>query len=265
MQIRLILMQLCCMFFAASLFSLQSPKSQQEASLLAQHSHAALSGPSAADDVTLTGTVRRIAGSIDESGTVSLKAMASGEIRMDFNLPSGGWKEVVAHTAHGPAGQWTGSDGKVHEIKQHNLAVETAWFFPGFVVRRMATAPPSLVEHAGREIRGGRALEHLSASRKFQEMPGDAGILMEGLSRCEVYLDPSTFLPESITFNTHPDSNALRDIPVEVRFSDYRSVSGAQIPFHVQQYLNGNLVLELQFETAVLNSGLNAGAFTLVE
>jgi hypothetical protein len=79
----------------------------------------------------------------------------------------------------------------------------------------------------------------------------------------EVYLDSSTSLPVSVSFNTHPGGDAGRDFPVEITFSDYQSVSGVRLPFHVQKYLNGTLILDLQFQKADLNMGLTAGSFTV--
>jgi hypothetical protein len=64
-----------------------------------------------------------------------------------------------------------------------------------------------------------------------------------------------------MSFNIHPDNNLLIDIPIEVRFSEYRLVSGAQVPFHVQKLLNNGLILDLRFQTATLNTGLSAADF----
>jgi hypothetical protein len=84
---------------------------------------------------------------------------------------------------------------------------------------------------------------------------------MAHLSQMDFFLDATTFLPVATTFNIHPDDDAGLDIPIEARFSDYRTVSGAQIPFHVQKFLNNGLILDLQFATAVLNTGLTASQF----
>ena len=78
----------------------------------------------------------------------------------------------------------------------------------------------------------------------------------------DLYLDPSTS-PGSAAFNIHPDNNALLDISIEIRFSSYQSVNGVQVPFHVQKYLNGGLILDFQFSNAILNSGLTAASFQL--
>jgi hypothetical protein len=88
---------------------------------------------------------------------------------------------------------------------------------------------------------------------------------MAHLSKMDFFLDPTTFLPAAVTFNIHPDNDAGLDIPIEVRFSDYRAVNGVQVPFHVQKFLNNSLVLDLQFATAVLNTGLAASQFQVGE
>ena len=76
-------------------------------------------------------------------------------------------------------------------------------------------------------------------------------------------LDSTTFLPDAITFNIHPDNNALLDIPVEIDFSDYRPVSGTQVPFRIQKFLNNSLFLDFQVQNAAINSGLSASAFAI--
>ena len=64
-------------------------------------------------------------------------------------------------------------------------------------------------------------------------------------------------------FNTHPDNDMGLDIPVRIAFSDYRTVNGFQVPFRVQKFLNNTLTLDLQFQSATLNSGLTSAAFTV--
>jgi hypothetical protein len=79
----------------------------------------------------------------------------------------------------------------------------------------------------------------------------------------DFFLDATTLVPAAATFNIHPDNDAGRDIPIEVQFSDYRTVNGVQIPFHVQKFLNNGLILDLQFSSAAVNTGLSATAFAV--
>jgi hypothetical protein len=64
-------------------------------------------------------------------------------------------------------------------------------------------------------------------------------------------------------FQTHPDNNLGQDIPVHIRYLDYRSVNGIQVPFRVQKFLNGTLSLDLQFDSASFNTGLTANSFVV--
>ncbi|HKI12751.1 MAG TPA: hypothetical protein VKA02_11595 [Candidatus Acidoferrum sp.] len=78
------------------------------------------------------------------------------------------------------------------------------------------------------------------------------------MTQVDLYLDPTTSLPVSYVFNSHPDNNAGLDIPTEIRYSDYKNVGGVQIPFHVQKFINNTLTLDLQFQNASLNTGITA-------
>jgi hypothetical protein len=87
--------------------------------------------------------------------------------------------------------------------------------------------------------------------------------LTQHLTEVDLYLDPVSALPLKLTFNEHPDNDASRDIPVEIRFSDYRPVNGAQVPFRLQKFINGTLLLDIRVEQAILNSNLPASTFTV--
>lgn len=235
-----------------------STSSSQATTLLAQ-SAAALAGRVTLSDVTLSGTARRIAGSDDDTGTATFRALASGASRVDLTLSSGQRSEVENLTGTTPAGSWSGPDGVSHSIAFHNLLSEPAWFFPAFaIVRRLSKTSAAYV---GQETHNGQAVQHLSVSQTpaFTDPPGAP--TFEHLSQMDLFLDSTTFLPAAIAFNIHPDNNELLDIPIEIRFSDYRAVSGAHVPFHIQKYLNNTLLLDFQADSVTLNSGLSATNF----
>jgi len=224
---------------------------------------AALSPNIAISDVTLTGTVRRVAGSDDESGTATLKALSTGAARADLSLSSGPSSEIQNLSAAAPAGNWSGPDGVAHPIAFHNLLAEPAWFFPTFAIsRRLSTS--YVVTDLGSETHNGRQVEHISVSQNPPyPFPATSGPSFQHLTQLDFYLDSVTFLPDAITYNIHSDNNALLDIPVEINFSDYRSVSGVQIPFHIQKFLNNSLFLDFQVQNVAINSGLSASGFTV--
>jgi hypothetical protein len=239
----------------------QAPVTGSQAVQILQQALGALSGRQILTDVTLAGTAHRIAGSDDEMGTATLKAIV-GASRIDLNLSSGPRSEIENMSGATPAGSWSGPDGVAHAISHHNLLTDPGWFFPPFPINHGISSGYAAT-YVGHETREGQAVEHLTISQTFGLQSPAGPSIVGHLSQMDFFLDSTTFLPAAVTFNIHPDNNALLDIPIEVRFSDYRSVSGAQIPFHVQKYLNNGLILDLQFNNAVLNSGLPASTFTI--
>jgi len=74
-----------------------APTSSPQATTLLAKSAAALKGNAAISDVTLSGTVERIAGSDDETGTAVLKSIATGASSITLSLPSGDLPPSSAH------------------------------------------------------------------------------------------------------------------------------------------------------------------------
>jgi len=258
--------------FTAFVFSFPNlPASQQvstvasssaQATTLLRQSLAALTGQAALTDVTLSGTARRIAGSDDDTGTAVFKAVASGAGRTDLSLSSGQRSEAYDLSTPAPSGAWSGPDRISHAIVLHNLVPEPAWFFPAFAIARRLSSSGYVATYIGHDTHNGQAVEHIAVTQASSAQPPASSNLSQHLSQVDFLLDSTTLLPSAISFNTHPDDNALLDIPVEVQFSDYRSVNGAQVPHHIQKFLNNSLLLDFQVQTVTLNSGLSSSALS---
>jgi hypothetical protein len=248
--------------FAKSALAQQATASAPQGTALLQQSLTALSGARSITDVTLSGTARRIAGSDDESGTVVVKALAGTGTRIDLTLPSGSRSEIRNTSAVPVAGLWSGPDGVPHAISRHNLYVDPAWF-PAFTLASLLSVPNAIMTYIGPETHDINAVQHVSVSQPapFPTPPG--GVSVEHLTQVDFFLDSTTVLPSAVTFNTHPDKNPNVDIAIEIQFSDYRMVSGVQVPFHVKKFINNSLAFDLQFGNAVFNSGLSATSFAV--
>jgi hypothetical protein len=239
--------------------------SDPQAVALIQRALAAMTGLTQVTDVTLTGTVRRIAGSDDETGTGTLTAMSTGNSKLSLRLSSGVSSEIRNSTpsdqAAQPAGAWSGPDGVLHAMPQHNVMTDATWFFPALTVGSILSQAFQL-SYLGQETHNGLSALHVAVCQTF---PGLAQVPppLQHLTQMDIFLDPTTSVPVALDFNVHPDNNAAVDIPVEIRFSSYQAINGVQVPFHVQKYLNNGLVLDLQFNNAVLNSGLTGASFQL--
>jgi hypothetical protein len=248
------------LFLAVPAFTHQTVSNQ--GTLLLQRTLAALAPSVPLSDITLSGTAHRIAGSDDESGTVVVQALAGTGSLLSLSLPSGPRAELRNVSGAVPVGSWSGPDGVSHAMVYHNLLTDPAWF-PAFTISALLSAPNAAITYIGAETRNGQSVIHISASRQFPSASGQTATLMQHLTQTDVYLDATTSLPTAITFAAHADNNALLDIPVEVDFSSYQSISGSQTPMHVQKFFNNGLTLDLQFASAILNSGIPAAAFVV--
>jgi hypothetical protein len=226
-----------------------------QATVLVQESLSALNGGQAVNDVNISANAHRIAGSDDDTGTATLQAVAAGASSVTLNLPSGQLTEIVNSSATPPSGMWVGPDGTVHTTAFHNLLAGPFWFFPEFALAVSSSTSGAVITYVGHETHNGEAVEHLSISQSPAVGTPQSYASYAQLTQLDFFLDSTTFLPAALDFNTHPDNNALLDIPVEVRFTNYVLVSGVQVPFHVQKFINNTLALDIQFQTASLNSG----------
>ncbi len=236
-----------------------APRDAQAVSVL-QRSLAALAGAAPVNDVTFTGTVTRIAGSDNESGTATLKATAVGQGRVDLSLSSGQRSEVVDISQASPAGSWSGPDGTWHAVAPHNLLGDPSWFFPTFLIHRALSAPSYAVSPMDAETMDGVAVDHLKIYQQYGSSSQQVA-LTQGLSQIDIYLNPSTLLPVAVLFNAHPDDNALVNIPIQITFSNYRVVQGVSVPYHIQKYIQNGLALDVTVTGVQVNTGLSSAEF----
>jgi hypothetical protein len=247
---------------SAVVFAQQPAVASSQASALLEQSLRALTGSRAITDVTLTATARRIVGSDDETGSATIKAVASGASRVDLSFASGDRSETLNLTTNRAAGSWSGPDGKSHPIAFHNLLSGPFWFLPSFALSASASAHGAVVANASSEERSGRTVEHLTITQTSTVANSPIHPSSSPLTQLDFFIDPSTNLPVSLEFSIHPDENELLAIPVEIRFSDYRPIDGTQVPYHIQKFVNNTLTLDLEIQSAHLNSGLSAASFT---
>lgn len=264
---RLVLSAIALSIFAFLGAAAQTPApapvaSSPQALQILRQSLGALSPNVAVQDVTLLASVRYIAGSDDETGTATLKATALGDARIDLTLHSGNRSEVYNLTGASPAGQWSGVDGASHPIPFHNLLNEPAWFSPLTAIARRLAGGGFVASYVAAEALDSQSVHHISITQPPQDSVSPAALFTH-LSQLDLYIDATTLLPAAMSFTIHSDNNALLDVPILVRFSDYRSAAGANFPFHIQKFLNNTLFLDLQLNSANLNTGLSSSTFGL--
>jgi hypothetical protein len=229
-----------------------------------QQSLTSMAGSTSVSDVTLNGTANRIAGSGNDTGAITLEALATGQSSLKFDSSAGTSTEVRSISSAGlGTGSWSGPDGVSHPMAAHNVMTDSSWFFPALTIAKLLGSQATSVSLVAEETKDGVSVTHLTTSQQLANVPADSVSLMQHLSQMDLYLDGTTLLPVALSFSVHPDNNMLLDIPVEIRFSDYRAVNGVQVAHHIQKYVDNSLFLDIQIQTATLNSGLAPSALTI--
>jgi hypothetical protein len=237
------------------------PTSDPQAIALATKALSALTGTVQASDVTLTGTATRTAGSDVETGAVTLKALGTGNSRMDLSTSAGARSEIRTNANGLPQASWIGFDGASHAMAGHNCLTDAVWFFPAFSILSQAANANVLATYVGQETRNGESVQHLRFTQPLSATADPSGFLTS-LTAEDLYLDANSFLPIAILFNTHADSNAGVNIAVEIDFSNYQSTGGAPVPLRIQQLINNSLFLDITVQSVTLNSGLTQSTFS---
>jgi hypothetical protein len=237
--------------------SVGTPASDPYAIQLAQKAVASMTGGTPISDVTLNGSVTSILGSDYETGTGVFQASGTSNSRVDLNLTNGMRSDIRNVTNGTAGGAWSKNGASQTPYAGHNCWTDAAWFFPVLSSLTQTANSSFVFKYIGQEQHGGANTQHIQV---FQPAP-DA--LFQHLSTVDFYLDTNSFLPLAIAFNVHPDMDARADIPAEVRFASYQTVSGVQVPFRLQKLLNGGLVLDVTVTNVAFNTGISSSTFIL--
>jgi hypothetical protein len=211
-----------------------------------------------------TFTAKGVAG--ENSGTITLAALAQKTSQIELESPNGTQREVRAGSGIFPFRMWTGLDGTQHKASQTDLKLpHPAWFFPSFVLLSGVGAPDYWSSDLGTVTWEGKTVKHISIWQRFplgQPVATSSGD--KETTQTDFYLDPATLLPIAMTFHLNidpqdptelilPSASTTGDVLVQVNYSDYRTVQNRQIPFHVQLVQGNSPVMDIQILSVVLD------------
>jgi hypothetical protein len=253
---------LSLILFSASLVLSQNPTSSDPQALaLATDSMAALTGGTIISDVTLTGSIISVAGSTNTTGSVTLLAKGISESRINASLSNGSRTDIRNNSGGTPQGEWINSSAVATRYATHNCFTDAAWFFPALSSLSQTANPGFIFSYIGEEQHDGVLAQHVQVYQVSAASLTNSPV--PTLSKLDFYLDPSSYLPLAIVFNSHTDQDMNTNIPTEILFANYQSVNGIVVPFHFQRILNGTVVLDITLTNAVFNTGLSDSLFSL--
>jgi hypothetical protein len=201
--------------------------------------------------VNLTATAEWTAGSTHESGTAQLQAKVDGSANLQLNAGSASRTETQTKADNSRTCVWIDAVGTSHDILGPNCSIAVPWFAPGLFTQP-ASQLPSLMSTTddGMVSRDNATFHQVSFLFNQTGMNSASTQQLADQSKVKVLYDSQTYLPAVLTYFVHPDTNNLKNIEVKVVFSNYQSVSGIMLPFHMEKYVNNSLQLKLDITNA---------------
>jgi hypothetical protein len=247
------------MFFVLAI----TAAAQQSSTILTQVINA-LAGENLVRSASLTGTVTSPNVSVSISAPINFNAISQQWSEVDVEWATGKQTEIRNGGGIFPSRSWIGSDGIAHKAAPTDLKLpHPAWFFPTFVLLSGLGSPNYWASDLGTQTWQGKTVHHIAV---WQRSPSDlpATSTLQQQTQADFYLDPTTFLPVSMTFNVQIDPNLPSElvvpsttttgtILVEVDFSDYRSVQGAQVPYQLNVSNGSTQILNIQISSVTIN------------
>jgi hypothetical protein len=216
----------------------------------------AFSGGQVVHTIQLSGTAAWTAGSLQDSGTVSLTATAGAASQLQLQLDTTGQRtETQTGAGLNASCQWSGADNAPHSVDLGNCWRPDLWFLPA-----LSLQPSLLPSYLGIVDLGvgtvgftSNAYRHLQSQLVFTSLTSQLSSNLAQQSTMDLGLDPVTLLPAVLAYTVHPDNGAQVQIAIEIHYSNYQTVNGVQVPFHIQRYVNGALQLDILLNSAQIN------------
>jgi hypothetical protein len=206
--------------------------------------------------VNLFGNAVWTAGTLSDSGTVTLAASSGGSAQMQLELASTGSRtELSSGIAAGSRCSWSGNDRLKHDMDPANCWKPLLWFLPAFSIQP-SLMPDALVASdlgVGSVGHAAGPLRHLQFEYGFQQNKLEDTKELMRLSASDLGLDRASYLPSVLTYDILSDGDAPSSVHIEVRYADYKDVNGVQVPFTIQRYVNGSLQLDISIQNAEIN------------
>jgi len=209
---------------------------------------AKFSGGQPVQQVEISGNASWHVGNLEDTGTVNMAASANGSSQMQLLLSSSGAKtESQTGTGSNTECSWAGTDGTFHATSADSCLKPLLWFLPAFSLQSSFMPNSLRVSDLGFDNPDGTgSYRHLQSNLSLSGLPKSLGTKIRSDSNTDLWLDPSSFLPVGLSYSVHPDNGSATQVAIDIRYSNYREVSGVKIPFRIQRYVNGTLQLDIE-------------------
>ncbi len=254
-------MQLCLVFCARlksflpcltwSLLLLPSPRILAGQTVLTPLEKQALLAfnPSAKtfSSVTMSGTTTWVAGSLQDSGNVTLTCSADGSSSETWSLGSQPHSVASTSFASGRSCTYTDPKGAQHQDASLGCRRAIPWFAPWMSLPLLSSG--SLLRTASLPLatgaEGATQVAYLTNVSLPSGQPSSFQKLLEQGTGVGVSYGLLTGLINQLDFNLSLDSDPAHVISYRIVFSDYRADAGFVLPHRIQRYIQRTLQADI--------------------
>jgi hypothetical protein len=192
----------------------------------------------------------------NESAGIVIEQQGFGQMRRTVSWPEGQQVYIV----NGGQGHATSSSTAI-PIAPWQEQYFRPDYFPSLACTLDVTRPSMNAVYVDVETLAGSQVHHIRFYAPSQSLPDGSLSLDPVISEFDVYLDTqSLMVVKTKRFIFAPDA-IQNHSDWETYYSDYRSVSGLMVPFHVQHFLAGQLLENIVISSVQPNSSIPSQDF----
>ena len=206
--------------------------------------------------ITMSGSAVWTAGSLQETGSVVLKAGVDGSTSETWTLPSQSHARTEGSWSAGRSCSFTDNKGVAHADADPNCRRAVSWFAPwsGLALVSGGTLLGTDITQASDKANGVEKLAfQTSLSSGIQNSVSATELaLLEARAAVTVTFDQKSALPTTVDFDQILDSDPSHTIKYQTVFSDFRTEAGLIVPHRIQRYIQRTLQADITITTVNL-------------
>lgn len=230
------------------------PTRDAQAAAVVQQALAAMSR-SAPSDSTATGTVTLVAGSLTDSGTITILTLGTGETSEQMQTTYAGNQALIY--SNGQANQMQGTTST--SLQEELVVTSQCPDFPlPFLTAALNNSDESF-QYVGIETLNGVSVSHIRIWDTFASttLPQSLG----PLSTYDIWLDANSSLPLQLSYTSQAYQGTAPQTLVQVNYSNYQQIGSTLYPMMIGKSLNGTPWASISIQQVQFITGLTDANF----
>lgn len=209
-------------------------------------------------DYTASGAITYHWAGKDVDGNVTLRGRGLDQFRMDASLPTG----VRSWAASRGVSSQLAEDGSVSRTRGFATLNPSSFVLPYLLLAAALKSPNYNLSFKGVvEVDGHSAYDlQVGTIMPAESNPQSSST---GIDVTDFFIDSSTWEVLMMRDMARPQRNSLAGPVHEIRFSDYRAVSGVVVPFSIKEAVGGQETWVMHLSSVTFNPGLSDSTFQL--